>query len=345
MRFWPFGAKAEERARTSTAARDYLLEQATGSGLAPAIGALGAAEACLGLWSRSLSAAQVEPVTPATIALTPATLASIGRELATVGEYLALIEIDPSGVVLRQAASWEVSGGLDPETWRYALELAVPGGIVKRQAAALQCVHIRINSRADSPWAGVSPLAANSNTANLAGWIEKRLAQEARTSTGYLATTPDGKAFDDDVAEQIRTLDGKLLSLETSAQGWGEGSTAAPFRKDYEPGRLGFNPPSALATLRKDVRADVYASFGVSESAALGSGAAARESFRRFLSTTVRPIANIVQAELSDKLDTILTLKFPELLAADLSSRSRSFKQLVEAGMPPQRAAQLVGFE
>ena len=344
MRFWPFGAKAEERARTSTAARDYLLEQATGSGLAPAIGALGAAEACLGLWSRSLSAAQVEPVTPATIALTPATLASIGRELATVGEYCALIEVDDAGVVLRQAASWEVSGGIDPESWRYALELAVPGGVVKRNAPALQVIHVRINARASSPWAGVSPLASNSNTAALAGWIEKRLAQEARTSTGYVLTTPDGQGFDDETAVKLKTLDGKLLSLETSAQGWGEGSTAAPFRKDYSSARLGLDPPSALATLRKDVRSDVFGAFGVSESAALGSGAAARESYRRFLSTTVRPIANIVESELSDKLDVDLRLMFPELLAADLSSRSRSYKQLTEAGMTPERAGEIVGF-
>ena len=342
---WPFRKQTEERASTSAtdAIVTALIAQA-GSGLAPASDTLGVVEAAIGLWSRSLSSATVEPVTPATRSLTSSLLADVGRALGSSGEYLALIEVDDAGLVLRQAARWEVKGGVNPESWQYLLQLPTPGGIVKRNAPALGVVHIRINARSDSPWRGVSPLASNSNTLALAGWIERRLAQEASTTTGYLAVTPDGQGFDDEVAEKIKTLDGKLLSLETSAQGWGEGSTAAPARKDYVPARLGFSPPSALGTLRRDVREDVFGAFGVSESAALGSGAAARESYRRFLATTIKPLSNIVQAELSDKLDVTLTLKFPELLAADLSSRSRSYKQLTEAGMTPERAAEIVGF-
>ena len=343
MGFWPF-RKTEERARTSTAARDYLLEQVTGSGLAPASDTLGVVEAAIGLWSRSLSSATVEPVTPATRSLKSSLLADVGRALGSSGEYLALIEVDAVGVVLRQSCNWVVSGGIDPESWRYEMELAAPGGVVQRRAQAAQVVHIRINARSDSPWRGVSPLASNSNTLALAGWIERRLAQESRTSTGYVLTTPDGQGFDDETAEKLKGLDGKLLALETSAQGWGGGATAAPARKDYAPGRLGFDPPGSIATLRRDVRSDIFGAFGVSESAALGSGAAARESYRRFLATTIKPLSNIVESELSDKLDVTLTLKFPELLAADLSSRSRSYKQLTEAGMTPERAGEIVGF-
>ena len=276
MRWWPF-QRSEERADAGNTVAEALLNSAAGG--SPSIVNLASVEACLGIWARSLSAAQVEPVTRVTSALTPGQLANMGRALGNRGEYCALIEVDDAGqVVLRQAAAWEVRGGLDPESWRYALELPTPGGIIRRTALALQVIHVRINARADAPWRGVSPLAATSNTAALAGWIEQRLAQESRTSTGYVLTTPDGQGFDDETAAKLKGLDGKLLALETSAQGWGGGATAAPARKDYAPGRLGFDPPGSIATLRKDIRSDIYASFGVSESAALGSGAAARES-------------------------------------------------------------------
>ena len=131
MRMWPF-AKMENRESATDAIVSALISQAGGSSVPPSVGALGAVEAAAGLWSRAFASATVEPQTPATLALTPSVLAAIGRGLAVRGEVV--FELDVNGAVeLTQAASWKVSGGTRPESWRYAVELPLPSGkVVKR---------------------------------------------------------------------------------------------------------------------------------------------------------------------------------------------------------------------
>ena len=68
-----------------------------------------------------------------------------------------------------------------------------------------------------------------SETQALAGWIEKRLAQETSTPTGYVLTVPDG-ASDGNVGALARTitaLAGKLFVTETTAAGWGQGKESS----------------------------------------------------------------------------------------------------------------------
>ena len=66
-------------------------------------------------------------------------------------------------------------------------------------------------------------------------------------------------------------------------------------------------------------------------------GTAQREGYRRLLHSTVVPMARIVQAELTAKLDVDVTLGLDGLFAADLSGRARAFQSLVLAGMDPAR--------
>ena len=57
-----------------------------------------------------------------------------------------------------------------------------------------------------------------------------------------------------------------------------------------------------------------------------GDAAGQRESWRRFLHGSLRPMARIIEAELRAKLDAPeLALDLSELHAADVAGRARSF--------------------
>ena len=72
-------------------------------------------------------------------------------------------------------------------------------------------------------------------------------------------------------------------------------------------------------------------------------GTAQRESFRRFLHTTLQPLTRVVEAELSEKLEGEVTLNLDATFASDLSGRSRAFQSLVNGGMAVEKAAGLAG--
>ena len=271
----------------------------------------------------------------------------MGRELAIRGESVHVLDLDGGAVTLTPASRWTVTGGTRPESWRYAVEFPLPGGrVVKRTLPGAGVIHLRYATRPGAPWAGVSPLGMASETQALAAWIEKRLAQETSTPTGYVLTVPDG-ASDGNVGALARTitaLAGKLFVTETTAAGWGQGKEGAP-KRDYETTRLGANPPAGLASLRQDVRADVLACFGV-PSALHGSGTSARESYRQMLQGTIVPLSKLVVEELAAKLDTpTLAFDFRELRAADIASRARAYGVLINAGMPPAEAAEATGLD
>ena len=147
-----------------------------------------------------------------------------------------------------------------------------------------------------------------------------------------------------DLRRDIGSLGGKVALVETLAAGWGDGRIAAP-RGDYQPQRLGANPPASLATLRTDAARAVLSACGVPvELVTPGDGTSAREGLRRFLHLTVQPLAAIVASELRVKLDTpTLSLSFDKLFASDLSGRARAFQSMVGGGMSLDQAAALAG--
>ena len=342
MRIWPF-AKVEHRESATDAIVSALISQASGSSVSPSVEALGAVEAAAGLWSRAFASATVEPLTTTTQALTPHVLAAIGRGLATRGEVV--FELDVNGAVeLTQAATWEVSGGVRPETWRYMVEMPLPSGkVAKRTLPADAVLHVRYATRPGAPWAGISPLGMADETRALATWIERRLAEEASTATSYVLPLPEA-ANVDVLKADIQGGRGRLHIVDTTSAGWGDGTAAAP-RQDWTSNRLGANPPDSLGKLRSDVKADIFGVYGI-PSSIHGTGGSARESYRQFLSSTIQPLAKLVVEELADKLDTpTLALDFTELRAADISGRARAYGVLVNAGMPPPEAAEATGLE
>ena len=241
-------------------------------------------------------------------------------------------------------SSWEVLGGADPATWRYRIEYSTPGGFFSQVIGGAGVIHVRYATRPESPWRGLSPLHLADETRQLASWIERRLREESSTSTAYVLALPEGRADDDELKSDPKTLKGRLAVVDTTSGGWGGGQSQAP-KGDWDSRRIGAEPPATVNTLRQNVRADVLALYGI-PSEGFASGAAAEAGYRQFLNSTITPIAELVAVELADKLDSPgLAFDFGDLRAADIASRARAYKALVEAQMPATKAAQLTGLE
>ena len=180
-------------------------------------------------------------------------------------------------------------------------------------------------------------------TRTLATWIERRLAEETSTATSYVLPLPEA-ADVDKLKADIKGGRGRLHIVDTTSTGWGDGTASAP-RQDWKSNRLGADPPDSLGKLRSDVRGDVFGAYGIPNTV-FGSGGAAREAYRQFLSSTIGPVAKIALHELSNKLDTpTLALDFSELRAADIAGRARAYGVLINAGMPAAEAAEATGLE
>ena len=338
---WPF--KTEHRASATDAIVNALISQASGGSSPPSAGDLAAVEAAAGLWSRAFASATVLPTTSSTLALSPGILASIGRGLAVKGEVLFAIDF-LDGLVLTQAHRWEVRGGARPETWTYLCEFPVPGGVHKRTLSADSVIHLRYATRPEKPWQGISPLGMASETQALAGWLEKRLAEEVATATAYVLPLPEGHTDSVALKADLKKGGGRLHLVDTTAGGFGDGPVGAP-RRNWETSRLGASPPESLGKLRSDVKNDIFGAYGI-PSSIHGTGGSARESYRQFLASTIQPLSKIIIEELGDKLDTpTLALDFTELRAADIAGRARAYGVLINAGMPPAEAAEATGLE
>ena len=125
------------------------------------------------------------------------------------------------------------------------------------------------------------------------------------------------------------------------------GSTRSQQRplSDWQPRPIGPRQNDGSVSLRDDTSIAVLGACGVPPSLAIANsdGTAQRESFRRFLHSSVVPLARLVEHELSIKLDAPVRLSFDQLFAADLSGRARAFQSMIGGGMSLPKAAQLAG--
>ena len=198
---------------------------------------------------------------------------------------------------------------------------------------------------ARSPAPAVATLGTSGmSSAIIAGWLEKRLAEEVSTVTAYMLALPEAKSSVEGLKADLKKGGGRLHIVDTTASAWGDGKDSAP-RRDWESSRLGASPPEALGKLRSDVKNDIFGAFGI-PSSIHGTGGSARESYRQFLASTILPLAKMVLEELALKLDMpTLKLDFSELRAADIATRARAFKQLVDAGMDKAEAMAKAGLD
>ena len=154
------------------------------------------------------------------------------------------------------------------------------------QPAAESVVHVRYATRPRAPWAGISPLGMADETRALAGWIERRLAEETSTSTSYVLPVPEGGAIDQLKAD-IKAGRGRLHLVDTTAGGWGGGTAVAPARIGESSAwarthRTGSEPYAVT------LRSDILGIYGV-PSSIHGTGGSARESYGRCWARRLRP--------------------------------------------------------
>ena len=77
----------------------------------------------------------------------------------------------------------------------------------------------------------------------------------------------------------------------------------------------------------------VMAMLGAPPALYTGAGAALRESYRQFFTSTVKAWAALIEAELRAKLEIPnLSLRFPEIAQSDIAARARAAGSLIQAG-------------
>ena len=267
------------------------------------------------------------------------------------GESLHVVEVDAAGrVSLLPAASWHWEGGnARPESWRVRATIYGPSTSETRYLPNAAVVFIRWGGTPGQTYSGTGPTAWANLTARLQAETERSLADEAAGPIANLIPVPQdgGDGGDDDplsdLKADIRMARGRAVLLETTAAGWGEGGSAAP-RQDWKPSRLGPNPPASMEAVMGRGFMQVLAACGIPPALFIDAdGTAQRESYRRFFSLTVEPLAAMLADELTRKLEVDISLSFSGRFAADLSGRARAFQSLVGGGMDVAKAAGLAG--
>ena len=303
---------------------------------------LAVSEICASLYARGFSQAEVSG---SGITFLPDLLALIGRGLLTRGEAVLDIRSATDGEPLI-ASGWEISGGSsDPLAWRYRLTLPTPSGTNTVARRSLDVLHFRINAAPTRPWEGRSPFVIAGTTALLASRIEQSLSDEFKIPVGRILPVPAGLDTDklDQVRDDMNNAKGKTAVVESMAQGWGDGRSAAP-HNDWVPRAMGPKPDEGVLKARSDVADSMYLAAGVPvEITASAEGSATREAWRRFLHGTLQPLGNVIAGELRRKVQGNPRVSFDRLFASDLSGRARAFQSIVAAGLPVERAATLAG--
>ena len=336
---WPF-RKSEQRSADYGAALAQAFQTIAGGTLLDAA-QTSAAEFSVGLMGRAFATADVDGVD-----LHPSTLEAIGRGLGLRGNFVADVRADPvGGLTLLQAAGWDIAGGPDPVSWNYALQLPGPSADQNIIRAGTDVIHVKINALPESPWSGRSPLVAAGFTGKLLANLESKAGEEAGSKVGRLLSTPPLNA--ESKAQLLRDLGSLRGGISVVENGGGNFArpTQGGGNVDWRTNRFGADFPDGNVMMRRQVGADVVASFGVPSALYIGGdGAAVREGWREF-GVNVESWGAIVSAELSAKLERPISLSFKRLASADMSAKSRAFGTFVMHGMSIDDALIQAGLE
>ena len=275
--------------------------------------------------------------------ITPEILGQIGRQLIRRGESLHFIDVNMQGIQLIPIASWDVRGQYSPSSWTYRVDTFGPSSNTTRLINGSGVVHCRYATDPANPWLGISPLQWASRTSNIHSEGEVALEDEVRSPRGTLIpiSKDGGSSTLEKLRNGLKTLRGSIALVPGNAL---LGESQGLVRREYELKRLGFNSPVTQVDLHSQTNMAILAACGIPIELVSKSGdSGQRESWRRFLFSTVQPLIKIVQSELSMKLETEIVLDTSELFASDLAGRARAFATMVTAGKSTDEAAQLTG--
>ena len=331
-----------ERRQSGASFTDAVVRllEAQAAGSVASVASTAAVEAAAGALSRALAAAEVSGPEWARGAVSAAFLAQVGRDLIRRGKSLHVLDVDLAGrVSLLPAASWNFEGGAHPKTWFVRATVYGPSTSETRYLPYAGVVFAKWGSESGQPYEGTGPLSWANITARLQSESERSLADEAGGPVAQLLAIPQDGGDDDsetdplaELKADLRTARGKALLLETVAAAWGEGKSVAP-QRDWKPERLGPDPPDGLVKVRADAFKAVLAAAGCSVALFDDSdGTSKREALRQFFLGTVQPLARLLEAELTAKLEAAIGLSF-DLYNVDLAGRAQAFQKLVAGGV------------
>ena len=347
---WPW-RKAERREASGgyTEIISRLIE-AQAAGTTQQASATAAMEAAAGLLSRAFAGAEVDAPDDIAEALAPRCLALIGRDLVRVGESLHVIRMGPR-LRLAPCSTWYWEGDSDPATWRCTATAYGPSGSTTWRVPSASVIFCEWGSPTARPYHGLGPAQWAAEAARLNANAERTLADEAGGPVAGLLTVPEGHEAgsedDDDALAKMRAdigkARGKALLVETTASGFGEGRSSAPLR-DWDPKYLHPSPTESMVKLSDAAFGRVLAACGASPALFDDSdGTSKREALRQWHLGTVRPLAAILERELSDKFMVPVRLRF-DSYPRDMVSRAQVFAKLIAAeGMTVEKALAIAG--
>ena len=349
---WPWQAKAEDREAVGgyTAIISQLVElQAAGT--TQQASATAAMEACAGALSRAFMGATVDAPPDVAAAVSPRVLGQIGRDLVRVGESLHILRMSGGELHLSPASTWYWEGSADPRGWTCTATTYGPSDSQTYRVPFDSVVFITWGSPTARPYHGLSPASWARDTARLMSNAERSLADEAGGPVAQLLPIPsdpgEDESDDDPLAPlkgTIKAARGNALLVETTQGGWQEGRVAAP-QHDWKPSRLGPNPPEGFSKVAEQSFNRFLAAAGVPPGlfAAGADGTSMRESLRQWHMGVVRPMARLLETELSEKMGVSVALKFDNY-PRDMVSRAQVFAKLAAVeGVSPALAMELSG--
>ena len=159
--------------------------------------------------------------------------------------------------------------------------------------------HPRINVDKSQPHKGRSPAEIGGYTSSMAANLEQALSYETGGSTGSVLPHPESLAGPnlEALRSDLAALRGRTALVATMNKNFGEGRAGAP--ADWQPRRIGANPPDSIIALRGDAVKSMLAVCGVPPSIFDGgsNANAAREGLRQYLHSTLSPLAELVALE------------------------------------------------
>ena len=227
---WPWN-KPEVRASSLTDALVAQILSTSGGNVSARPISTGALEFCSGLTGRAFSAAKIAGPAMLTAPITPSFLNQVGRELIRNGEAVYNVDFPVDKLTLAVASDWDVSGGFDPDEWRYRLNLAGPSStatIGNRPASGV--LHFQHACEPARPWRGLSPVAAAFLAGRLSAETAKLLADEASGPRGFVLPMPGKDSADPTVAllkNDLLKLNGQLALVESMKSGFQAASSSS----------------------------------------------------------------------------------------------------------------------
>ena len=328
------------------------MNRAVGSSGVPAPSVAAGVGAVLGvasLYSLAFAGSEIDPQDSVTDSLMEAVLANMVREVVTPGESFYLLEVRCGHAFLLPMSGVTLNGvSSDRETWTYGGQVNGPDHSVVVRYGARRVIHVQWSYDATRPWIGISPLQRCSLSAELLAAIERGLRSEFARESRYTLPIPADPARSD-YGQWVKDLTGSrgggLIVPRTMIGSAVAGIGSTP-KCDFGQSRIGPEPNRESVELRAQVQAAVLMSMGVDPALANADPktGALQAAYRSLLTGSAASLARIMTSELCTKLERRVRVRF----AADVDNRwlrSAALKNLIEAGVPLERALTLEGFD